>query len=100
MHGRDGPNVPPDCRYDNDEGRIGAATRRSADWWQGSGLADLEDRRNTAIVTPGTRTTTDEKKGTQGCCGFDPTSPANSAAATRDLVITNHGPRGLTDDTV
>ena len=41
-----------------------------------------------------------EKTGPQGCCGFDPNSPANFGGGhIPTIVITNHGPRGLADDT-
>jgi phosphatidylinositol-3-phosphatase len=101
MHGRDGPNVPPDCRYDNDEGRIARGDKaigRLVARIQASPI--WKDRRNTAIViTWDEDDDPDEKKGTQGCCGFDPTSPANFGGGhIATLVITNHGPRGLTDD--
>ena len=41
-----------------------------------------------------------EKTGTQGCCGFDPDSPANFGGGhIPTIVITNHGPRAVSDDT-
>jgi phosphatidylinositol-3-phosphatase len=102
MHGRDGPNVPPDCRFDNEEGRIARGDKaigRLVARIQASPI--WKDRRNTAIVvTWDEDDDPDEKKGTQGCCGFDPASPANFGGGhIATLVITNHGPRGLTDDT-
>lgn len=40
------------------------------------------------------------KRGTQGCCGFDPKSAANFGGGhIATIVITNHGPRGVTDST-
>jgi hypothetical protein len=37
-------------------------------------------------------------KGTQGCCGADPQSPANFGGGhVPAIVITNHGPRGVSD---
>lgn len=40
------------------------------------------------------------KTDTQGCCGFDPNSNANFGGGhIATIVITNHGPRGVVDDT-
>ncbi|OUL18052.1 alkaline phosphatase family protein [Nostoc sp. 106C] len=40
------------------------------------------------------------KKGTQGCCGFDPKSNANFGGGhIATVVITNHGPRSVVDKT-
>jgi phosphatidylinositol-3-phosphatase len=102
MHGRDGRHVPPDCRYDNEQGRIARGDKaigalvekiQASPVWAAPG--------NTAIVI-----TWDEdddppqKTGTQGCCGYDPASPANFGGGhIPTIVITNHGPRGVTDDT-
>jgi phospholipase C len=102
MHGRDGHNVPSDCRFDNDQGRIARGDKaigalvakiQASPIWSAPG--------NTAIVI-----TWDEdddppqKTGTQGCCGYDPASPANFGGGhIPTIVITNHGPRGVSDDT-
>jgi phosphatidylinositol-3-phosphatase len=102
MHGRDGANVPVDCRFDNDDGRIGRADKvigALAARIQASPIWSA--RRNTAIViTWDEDESPPDEKGTQGCCGFDPKSPANFGGGhIPTLVITNHGPRGLADDT-
>jgi hypothetical protein len=102
MHGLGGADVPHDCRSDNDDGRIARADKVI-----GALVARIQAspiwsaRRNSAIVI-----TWDEdedppdKTATQGCCGFDPGSPANFGGGhIPTLVITNHGPRGLADDT-
>jgi hypothetical protein len=102
MHGRDGHKVPSDCRFDNDQGRIARGDKaigalvakiQASPIWSAPG--------NTAIVI-----TWDEdddppqKTGTQGCCGYDPASPANFGGGhIPTIVITNHGPRGVSDDT-
>lgn len=102
MHGRNGPDVPADCRFGNDAGRIARADQaigalvgriQASPAWSAPG--------NSAIVI-----TWDEdddprvKKGPQGCCGFDPKSPANFGGGhIPTIVITNHGPRGVADDT-
>ena len=42
-----------------------------------------------------------EKSDPQGCCGFDPESLANfGGGRIPAIVITNHGPRGVTDSTL
>ena len=102
MHGRDGRHVPKDCRYDNDAGRIARADRfigtlvdkiQASPIWSAPG--------NTAIViTWDEDDDPPEKTGTQGCCGYDPDSPANFGGGhIPTIVITNHGPRGVADDT-
>ena len=103
MHGRDGRNVPPDCRFDNDQGRI--SPRRQGDrrvGQQDPGLADLVgagqhgDRHHLGRGRRSAR----KRPSRQGCCGYDPDSPANFGGGhIPTIVITNHGPRGVTDDT-
>jgi phosphatidylinositol-3-phosphatase len=101
MHGRDGPQVPPDCRFDDDQGRIARGDKaighlveriQTSPIWSAPG--------NSAIVI-----TWDEDGDPpddterQGCCGYDPDSPANFGGGhIPTIVITNHGPRGVTDD--
>lgn len=102
MHGLTGPDVPDDCLFKNDRGRIARADAvigklvgeiQASSVWSGPG--------NTAIIV-----TWDEddnpkvKTGTQGCCGYDPASAANFGGGhIPTIVITNHGPRGVADDT-
>ena len=105
MHGDGGPDVPADCRYDNDPGLIGRGDTvigdimkqiQASPVWSGSD--------NTAIVI-----TWDEDDGphpsrdkgnTQGCCGYDPASTANNGGGhIPTIVITNRGPRHVIDDT-
>lgn len=102
MHGRDGHNVPPDCRFGNDQGRIARGDKAISalvDKIQASPIWSAPG--NAAIVI-----TWDEDDGphqnaaTEGCCGYDPHDPANSGGGhIPTIVITNHGPRGVTDDT-
>jgi hypothetical protein len=102
MHGRDGPNVPADCRFDDDAGRIaradqaiGALVRRiqSSPVWSAPG-------NHAIVITWDEDDDPQEKKGRQGCCGFDAGSPANFGGGhIPTIVITNRGPRGLADDT-
>jgi phosphatidylinositol-3-phosphatase len=104
MHGRDdnGPNVPPDCQYRNDPGRIARADRAigalvdkivASPIWSAPGNAAV-------VITWDEDDDPPQKTGTQGCCGYDPASPANFGGGhIPTIVITNHGPRGVTDDT-
>jgi len=105
MHGRggkDGDGTPPDClssnmpglihRGDAELGRIVTAIMQSKAWTGAS---------NSAIVI-----TFDEDDGAarnapvQGCCGYDPASPANfGGGRIITLVVTNHGPRHVQDNT-
>ncbi len=56
---------------------------------------------NSAIVITWDEDSNPEyKSGPQGCCGFDPSSAANFGGGhIATIVITNHGPRGVTDST-
>jgi hypothetical protein len=101
MHGLDsdvGPNVPADCskgapairRGDVVTGQLVDAIQNSSAW---------RSSENTAIVI-----TFDEDdhstEGAQGCCGYDPKSPANfGGGIIPTIVITNHGPHGVKDPT-
>jgi hypothetical protein len=98
MHGLSGPNVPDDCQSTNKDGLIrrgdaeiarlvGAIERTPA--WKGSD--------NFAIVI-----TFDEGAGRarDGCCGVTPEAISNFGGGhIPTIVITNHGPHGLADDT-
>ena len=103
MHGRDrGTNTPEDCRKSNAEGLIKRADKI---------VGELVDKimQSAAWNTPGNTAiviTFDENDGaersaeTQGCCGYDPSSPANfGGGRIPTIVITNHGPRAVKDDT-
>jgi phosphatidylinositol-3-phosphatase len=102
MHGRDGANVPPDCRFGNDQGRIrrgDKAIGALVDKIQASPIWSAPG--NTAIVI-----TWDEDDGphqnapTEGCCGNGPDNPANRGGGhIATIVVTNHGPRGVADPT-
>jgi hypothetical protein len=105
MHGLDLPETPSNCRYDNDPGLIARG-----DAMVGQLLKQLQSspvwtgRDNTAIVITfdeddGPHPTRDKGK-TQGCCGYEFGSPANyGGGKIPTIVITNHGPRRLVDDT-
>ena len=102
MHGLDGPDVPADCAAANDGGRIARADHvvdeivgkimHSTIWNAPENAAIIitfdEDQHPKAADAP------------QGCCGYDPTSAANSGGGRiATVVITNHGPRGVRDPT-
>jgi hypothetical protein len=102
MHGRDGRHVPLDCRFNNERGLIARGDRtigELVDKIQASPIWSAPG--NTAVVI-----TWDEDDGphgdnrVEGCCGYDPKSPANFGGGhIPTIVITNHGPRGVSDDT-
>lgn len=102
MHGLAGPNVPADCSVSDlpalvrrGDAAIGVLVKkimRSRTW---------ASHDNVAIVI-----TFDESDGSetalepQGCCGSDPNSVANFGGGhIPTIVITNHGPRHLSDAT-
>ena len=106
MHGLDptdysgeaAARVPADCNHNNTGGLI-----RRGDAALGSIVEAIErspvwrSRANVAIVV-----TFDEgsKDAPEGCCGIDPKSVANFGGGhIPTVVVTNHGPRGLTDNT-
>jgi hypothetical protein len=98
MHGLVGPKVPADClatnkaalirRGDAEIARLVEAIERTPAW---------KGPDNVAIVI-----TFDEGSngGREGCCGVTPEAPSNFGGGhIPTIVVTNHGPRGLTDDT-
>ncbi|HLG87920.1 MAG TPA: alkaline phosphatase family protein [Alphaproteobacteria bacterium] len=107
MHGMDGndPTVPPDCVYSNDQGLIARGDKEIGELVREIQASPAwSAKANFAVVI-----TWDEDDGphpsrdagkTQGCCGYDPKSPANFGGGhIATIVITNHGPRGVKDDT-
>lgn len=103
MHGRDkAAAVPADCRKGETRALIARGDRV---------IGELVDRirrsplwsapQNTAIVITFDENDKDERRGPdQGCCGNDPKSLANAGGGRiPTVVITNHGPRGVIDDT-
>ena len=105
MHGRgddDGPDVPPDCRYDNVPGLVkrgDAEIGRLVDKlmqsraWQGPDNFAI-------VITADENDAGSRKDGVQGCCAYDPKSIANfGGGRILTLVITNHGPRHVVDPT-
>ena len=102
MHGLDEePNIPADCRKGNLSGRIRRGDKVTADLVTRIMRSRIwRSRENSAIVV-----TFDEdhhpKDGAaqpQGCCASDPRSAAKfGGGRIPTIVITNHGPRGLSD---
>jgi|WetSurMetagenome_2_1015567.scaffolds.fasta_scaffold12611_3 phosphatidylinositol-3-phosphatase len=99
MHGLHGQGVPADCDGDVDK----LALIRRGDAYAGRLVERLMATRawtgpgNTAIVI-----TFDESgdKGREGCCGVTPGAISNFGGGhIPTIVITNNGPRGVTDDT-
>jgi phospholipase C len=98
MHGLHGPNIPGDC-----DGANLAALIRRGDAVTGGLVRQLQASEtwrsadNVAIVI-----TFDEGSGKtrEGCCGVTPDAPSNFGGGhIPTIVITNHGPRSLADDT-
>jgi hypothetical protein len=98
MHGLHGQGVPDDCDGANPAGLI-----RRGDAFAGALVRRLQAGRawsgpeNMAIVI-----TFDEGAGKtrEGCCGVTPQAASNFGGGhIPTIVITNHGPRGLQDDT-
>lgn len=103
MHGRDEEaDVPADCRKGDTRALIARGDRvigllvqriTASRLWSGA--------ENAAIVITFDENDKDERQGPdQGCCGNDPHSAANAGGGRiPTIVITNHGPRGVIDDT-
>ena len=98
MHGLHGDGVPADC-----DGANKAALIRRGDAYTGELVRRLQatpawsGRGNVAIVI-----TFDESgdKSTDGCCGVTPGAISNFGGGhIPTVVITNHGPRGVRDET-
>jgi phosphatidylinositol-3-phosphatase len=98
MHGLAGANVPANCTHGSETALI-----QRGDAVIGELVHKIQATRawsspeNVAIVI-----TFDESGGDQraGCCGYDPASTANFGGGhIPTIVITNHGPRGLSDPT-
>lgn len=98
MHGLHGAGVPDDC-----DGANKAALIRRGDAFAGDLVRRIQaskvwsSRGDVAIVI-----TFDEGSGKsrEGCCGVTPGAASNFGGGhIPTIVITNHGPRGLSDDT-
>jgi hypothetical protein len=103
MHGRPaGKDVPEDCASSNVRALIARGDRVIGDLAQRIMDSPLwAAKENAAIVITFDENDKDERSGLdQGCCGNEPGSASNAGGGRiPTLVITNHGPRGLKDDT-
>ena len=103
MHGLSGPDVPDDCSSRNDVGRIARGDRVIGELVakiQASPMWSAQ-RHAAVVITWDEDHDPREKSDPQGCCGFDPESLANfGGGRIPTIVITNHGPRGVTDSTL
>jgi phosphatidylinositol-3-phosphatase len=97
MHGVD-ENAPPDCHNDNTSGLIQRgdahakalvkAIMATKTWKSGD--------RDAIVIT----FDEDDHRGKEGCCGVNPSDPANSGGGRiPTIVVTNHGPRAIVDPT-
>jgi len=104
MHGMDpGAGVDKNCEFDDtaDTGIIARGDKVIGDLvakiiaspvWSKPG--------NVAIVITWDENEDGHNVKGKGCCGFDPNSPANFGGGhVPTIVVTNNGPRGVTDDT-
>jgi phosphatidylinositol-3-phosphatase len=103
MHGRDqGPYIPKDCNKSNPDGLIKRGDRivgklvddimHSAVWGAAGHVA--------IVITFDENGKAERDDSAQGCCGYDPKSPANfGGGRIPTIVITNHGVRGVQDAT-
>ena len=98
MHGLKGANVPADCDGANVGPLIARGDRVVGDLVRKlQATAAWKSPQNVAIVI-----TFDEGSGKtrEGCCAVTPDAPSNFGGGhIPTIVITNHGPRGVTDDT-
>jgi hypothetical protein len=98
MHGLTGAKVPTDCTSGNEQGLIARGDAVVGDIVRKIQATQVwGSAANVAIVI-----TFDESGGDQraGCCGYDPASSANFGGGhIPTIVVTNHGPRGVSDPT-
>jgi hypothetical protein len=104
MHGMEpGPNVDTDCEFDDnkDTGLITRSDKMIGDLVakiQGSPIWSKPG--NVAIVITWDENEDGRTVKGKGCCGYEPNSPANfGGGQIPTIVVTNHGPRGVTDPT-
>ncbi|HEX4197406.1 MAG TPA: alkaline phosphatase family protein [Caulobacteraceae bacterium] len=98
MHGLHGPNLPPGCQSGDTTALIARGDRIAGDLVRRiQATPAWASRENFAIVI-----TFDEGAGKtrEGCCAVTPDAPSNFGGGhIPTIVITNHGPRGVRDDT-
>ena len=98
MHGLKGPNVPADCNGENLPALIGRGDHVTGDLIKRLQASKAwRSPENMAIVV-----TFDEGAGKtrEGCCAVTPDATSNFGGGhIPTIVITNHGPRNVADDT-
>jgi len=98
MHGLHAPNLPPGCDGANIPALIARGDKVTGELVKRIQATDAwRSRDNVAIVI-----TFDEGSGKtrEGCCAVTPAAPSNYGGGhIPTIVITNHGPRGVRDDT-
>jgi hypothetical protein len=98
MHGLHGPNLPAGCQSGDTAGLIARGDRIAGDLVrQIQATPAWNSPQNFAIVI-----TFDEGAGKtrEGCCAVTPDAPSNFGGGhIPTIVITNHGPRGVRDNT-
>jgi hypothetical protein len=98
MHGLRGPGLPADCDAGNVAGLIARGDKVTGDLVRRvQATAAWRSPGNVAVVI-----TFDEGSGQtrEGCCAVTPGAPSNFGGGhIPTIVITNHGPRGVRDDT-
>jgi phosphatidylinositol-3-phosphatase len=98
MHGLHGAGVPVDCESGNTAGLIARGDRVVGELVKRlQATPAWRSRDNMAIVI-----TFDEgaNRTREGCCAVTPNAPSNYGGGhIPTIVITNHGPRGVRDDT-
>jgi hypothetical protein len=106
MHGLGEANIPADCSYRREQALIARGDAVIGDLVDKIQVSPIwSGRGNVAIVVTWDEDDGEDKGGTaprgpQGCCGFDRKSAANFGGGhIPTLVITNHGPRNLKDNT-
>jgi hypothetical protein len=98
MHGLHGAGVPADCDFGNFEGLIRRGDRVTGELVKKiQATPAWRSPEDVAIII-----TFDEGFGSNrdGCCGVTPDAPSNFGGGhIPTIVVTNHGPRGVKDDT-
>lgn len=98
MHGLTGPKAPADCRDD-------ASLVRRGDAFAAALVAEItaspvwtaRNQQTAIVITWDENGSADRATGTQSCCVADAHNPGGGRIPT--LVLTNHGPRRVTDAT-
>jgi hypothetical protein len=98
MHGLVGANIPADCQGSNPTGLIARGDKVVGELVARlQATAAWKSKERFAIVV-----TFDEGSGKtrEGCCAVTPDAPSNFGGGhIPTIVITNHGPRGVSDET-